>query len=108
MSKKRHPLTGRRKRFKILGQTWTVVIGRPPGKEALAGLCHKEERTIWLHPESLDSDAINIIAHEVGHAVLWAVDEEHIKELGDCVSQVAGWVGKANKGQLSHGYSGRA
>jgi Zn-dependent membrane protease YugP len=101
-------LTGRSKKFRILGQTWTVVIKRPAAKEPLAGQCDKETRTIYLAPSALKSDAINIVAHEVGHAVLWPVDEEHILELARCVSEVAGWVGKVQGGTLTHGYSGRA
>jgi hypothetical protein len=81
---------------------------RPPSKETLNGLCDKSTRTIYLHPEALAGDAVQIIAHEVAHAVIWAVDEEHICELGEAISKVAGWIGKTNGGELTHGFSGRA
>ena len=96
------------KRFRIAGKIWTVRIGRPPEKETLDGQCRYAERTIYLHPRAVKTGAIDIVAHEVAHAVLPAVDEDHIKELGIAVSQVAGWVGKAGGGTLTHGFSGRA
>lgn len=100
-------ISGRRKKFKIHDKTWTVRIGRPPEKETLGGQCRYDERVIWLHPKNLKADAIDIIAHEVAHAVLPAVDEDHIEHLGQLISQVCGWVGKVQNGQLSHGYNGR-
>ena len=101
-------LSGRSKKFRILGQVWTVRIGRPPEKETLSGQCRFDERTIWLHPKALRADAIDIVAHEVGHAVLPNIDEEHIHELGVRVSEICGWVGKASGGELTHGFGGRA
>jgi hypothetical protein len=98
----------RSKKFRILGKTWTVIIKRPPSKESLNGLCDADSRTIYLHPKALQADALNIVSHETAHAVLWAVDEEHITELGNVISQVAGWVGKVQGGELTHGYGGRA
>lgn len=97
----------RQRKFRILGKTWTVRIARPPCRETLDGLCNSETRTIFLHPEAVKENGVNIIAHEVGHAVLWAVDETHIAELGRCVSEIAGWVGTINGGELSHGFSTR-
>lgn len=107
MPKKAAPIRRRKKRFKINGQWWTVIIGRIPCKDGRHGDCNAETRTIRLSPKALQLDAIDLIVHEVGHAVLWSVDEEFIGELGRVASQVAGWVGKAQGGQLSHGYSGK-
>ena len=96
------------KRFKIMGKWWTVKIGRPPEKETLSGQCRFDERVIWLHPKALRADAIDIVAHEVAHAVLPNIGEEHIHELGVRVSEIAGWVGKVSGGELTHGFGGRA
>jgi len=98
----------RSKRFRIHDKWWTVRIQRPPDKTLLDGQCDYDARTIYLRPEAIEADAIDIIAHELAHAVLPAVDEDHVHELGVVISQVAGWVGKATGGKLSHGYSGRA
>jgi hypothetical protein len=98
----------RGKRFRIAGKWWTVRVGRPPEKETLDGQCRYDERVIWLHPRAVKQDGIDIVVHEVAHAVLPAVDEEHIRELGVAVSQVAGWLGKTNGGILTHGFNGRA
>jgi hypothetical protein len=95
------------KRFRIHDKWWTVYIGRPPEKETLGGQCRYDDREIWLHPKNLKSDALDIIAHECAHAVLPAIDEEHIEHLGTVISQVAGWVGKVNGGELTHGFSGK-
>jgi hypothetical protein len=101
-------LSGRSKKFRICGKLWTVRIMRPPEKETLSGQVVYDDRTIYLHPKALRSDALDIIAHEVAHAVLPAIDEEHIHELGIKVSEIAGWVGKASGGELTHGFGGRA
>jgi hypothetical protein len=50
-------------RFKLDGHWWRVKIQRPPCKELCEGLCHYEQRTIYLHPEALTGNGIGIIVH---------------------------------------------
>ena len=98
----------KQKKFRIMGKVWTVKIGRPPEKEKLDGQCRYDERIIYLHPDALASDGIDIVTHEVLHACVPCLDEDTVKEVGIQVSQVCGWVGKVTGGKLTHGYSGRA
>lgn len=90
-------------RFKLDGSWWRVVIKRPPVKELCEGLCDYDARTIYLHPEAVKKNAVGIIVHEVAHAVLRPVNEEHVRELERVVSVVAEWVGARCGGQLSVG-----
>lgn len=90
-------------RFKYDGSWWRVKIQRPPCKELCEGLCDYSSRTIFLHPEAIKSNAVGIITHEVAHAVLQPIGEDHIRELERVVSVVSEWVGGLCGKQLSVG-----
>jgi hypothetical protein len=95
-------------RFKLDGSWWRVVIQRPPVKELCEGLCDYDSRTIYLHPEAIRKNAVGIVTHEVAHAVLQPIGEDHIRELERVVSVVTRWVGDKSGGQLSVGQHARS
>ena len=94
-------------RFKLDGSWWRVKIQRPPCKELCEGLCHYEQRTIYLHPDAVKGNGIGIIVHEVAHAVMPPIDETHIRDLERVVSVVAKFVSKHTGGTISVGKHAR-
>ncbi len=90
-------------RFKLDGHWWRVRIQRPPCKELCEGLCEYSTRTIYLHPNAIKGNGIGIIVHEVAHAVLPAIGEDHILELERVVSAVAKFTSRHTGGTLSVG-----
>jgi hypothetical protein len=94
-------------RFKLDGSWWKVKIQRPPCKELCEGLCEYSTRTIYLHPKALKNNGIGIIVHEVAHAVLQPIGEDHVLELERVVSAVAKFTAKHTGGTISIGRHSR-
>jgi hypothetical protein len=97
MAKARHPT----KRIAIDGKAWRIKIQRPPAREPYDGLCDKDSRTIYLHPDSLGDRGIELVCHEIVHARCFDLDEECVEEIGRLVSEVCGWVARQNDGVIA-------
>lgn len=67
----------RGRRLKIRGETWRIVIGRPPANKCDA-LCHYERRTLYIRKSA---ERVPAIVHEVLHACLQDFDEEAVEEI---------------------------
>lgn len=88
------------KRVKIDGKVWTIKLQRPPGREPYDGLCIKDDRVIYLHPDALAHRGIELICHELIHARLFDIDEGAVEEIGQLTSDVCRWVATQNDGIL--------
>lgn len=69
------------RRLKIRGQTWRIVIGRPPANKCDA-LCCFDHNTIYIRKSA---ERIPCIVHEVLHASLPDLAEEAIEEIEDAI-----------------------
>ena len=95
---------GKSMRYKLDGEWWTVRIGRPPGKEALDGVCVYKKNEIWLHPRAVRGDLLGIVVHEIAHSVLPPIDETHIRDLERIVCVVVRWAARNHcDGKISIG-----
>lgn len=95
------PHTRRRtKRIRIDDKTWTIRLCRPPGREAFDGLCVKDDRKIYLHPDAMKTRGIELVCHELIHARLFDIDEEAVDEIGRLVAEVCAWVAGHNDGVI--------
>jgi hypothetical protein len=90
-------------RFRLDGHWWRVKIMRPPDKELCWGICHYDERTIYLHPKAMKNDLLGTIVHEVGHATIPPTDETHIRELERVTCAVVRWAAGLNNDQITIG-----
>jgi hypothetical protein len=88
------------KRVSIDGKAWRIKIQRPPAREAYDGLCVKDDRTIYLHPDAIVHRGIELVCHEIVHARLFDLDEECVDEIGRLVSEVCSWVARNNDGVI--------
>lgn len=92
--------TGKTKRVSIDGKAWRIKLQRPPAREAYDGLCVKDDRTIYLHPDAIADRGIELICHELIHARLFDIDEEAVEEIGRLVGEVCAWVARQNDGVI--------
>lgn len=90
----------RTKRVKIDGKVWTIKLQRPPGREPYDGLCVKDDRVIFIHPDAIGHRGIELVCHELIHARLFDIDESAVEEIGRLASDVCRWVAKQNGGIL--------
>ena len=90
----------RTKKVKLDGKTWTVKIQRPPERKTLAGLCVKDDREIYLHPDEIIHRGIELVCHEVVHARLFDIDEEAVEEIGEVSADICRWIAKHNGGVI--------
>lgn len=88
------------KRVLIDGKPWRIKIQRPPAREAYDGLCVKDDRTIYIHPEAIAHRGIELACHEIVHARLFDLDEECVDEIGRVVSEVCAWLAGHNDGVI--------
>jgi hypothetical protein len=88
------------KRVKIDGKPWKIKLQRPPGREAYDGLCVKDDRTIYLHPDAIGHRGIELVCHELIHARLFDIDEEAVDEIGRLAGEVCAWVAEQNEGVI--------
>jgi hypothetical protein len=88
------------KRVKIDDRVWTIKLQRPPAREPYDGLCVKDDRTIYLHPEAIGHRGIELVCHELIHARLFDIDEDAVDEIGRLAGEVCRWVAKHNDGIL--------
>lgn len=88
------------KRVSIDGKVWRVKIQRPPAKQAYDGLCVKDDRTIWIHPDAIAHRGIELVCHELIHARLFDIDEEAVDEIGRLTGEVCSWVARQNDGVI--------
>jgi hypothetical protein len=88
------------KRVSIDGKPWRIKIQRPPAREAYDGLCVKDDRTIYIHPDAVAHRGIELVCHEIVHARLFDLDEECVDEIGRLVSEVCSWVARHNDGVI--------
>jgi hypothetical protein len=89
------------KRISIDGKPWRIKIQRPPAREAYDGLCVKDDRTIYIHPDALGHRGIELVAHELIHARLFDLDEDCVDELGRLISEVCAWAARHNDGVIA-------
>ena len=92
--------TGKTKRVSIDGKAWRIKLQRPPAREAYDGLCVKDDRTIYIHPDAISHRGIELICHELIHARLFDIDEEAVEEIGRLVGEVCAWVARQNDGVI--------
>lgn len=88
------------KRVGIDGKTWRVKIQRPPSRQPYDGLCVKDDRTIYIHPDAISHRGIELVCHEIVHARLFDLDEECVDEIGRLVGEVCAWVARQNDGVI--------
>lgn len=88
------------KRVSIDGKVWRVKLQRPPAREAYDGLCVKDDRTIYIHPESLSHRGIELVCHELVHARLFDIDESAVEEIGRLAGEVCAWAARQNGGVI--------
>ncbi len=67
-----------RKRIKIRGKTWKLVIGRLPHNLA-DGVCEPISRTIYIRPHK-DVNREGTLIHEILHACFPDIEEQAIEE----------------------------
>lgn len=91
---------GKTKRVAIDGKPWRIKLQRPPARQAYDGLCVKDDRTIYIHPEAIAHRGIELVCHEVIHARLFDIDEEAVDEIGRIVGEVCAWVARQNDGVI--------
>ena len=84
------------KRITIDGKLWRIKLKRPLTRTTHDGLCIKDDRTIYIHPDAVASRGIELVCHEIVHARLFDLDEECVDELGRLVSEVINWVARQN------------
>ena len=84
------------KRITIDGKLWRIKLKRPPTRTTHDGLCIKDDRTIYIHPDAVASRGIELVCHEIVHARLFDLDEECVDEIGRLVSEVINWVARQN------------
>jgi hypothetical protein len=89
----------RSKRVKIDGKNWSIRLQKPPSKGD-AGLCVKDDRTIYLCPEEIRTRGIELVCHELIHARLFDIDEDAVEEIGMLAGEVCAWVAKHNDGVI--------
>lgn len=88
------------KRVAIDGKPWRIKIQRPPAREAFDGLCVKDDRTIYIHPDAIAHRGIELVCHEIVHARLFDLDEECVDEIGRLVGEICAWVARQNDGVI--------
>jgi hypothetical protein len=91
----------RTKRVSIDGRAWRIKIQRPPARECYDGLCVKDDRTIYIHPEAISHRGIELVCHELIHARLFDIDEEAVDEIGRLAGEVCAWVARHNDGVIA-------
>jgi hypothetical protein len=89
------------KRVSIDGKPWRIKIQRPPAREVYDGLCVKDDRTIYIHPDAIGHRGIELACHEIVHARLFDLDEECVDEIGRLVSEVCNWLARHNDGVIA-------
>jgi hypothetical protein len=89
------------KRISIDGKPWRIKIQRPPARESYDGLCVKDDRTIYIHPDAIAHRGIELACHEIVHARLFDLDEECVDEIGRLVSEVCNWLARQNDGVIA-------
>jgi len=88
------------KRVSIDGKAWRIKLQRPPARESLDGLCVKDDRTIYIHPDAIAHRGVELCCHEILHARLFDLDENCVEEIGRLVSEVCSWVARNNDGVI--------
>ena len=88
------------KRVSIDGKAWRIKLQRPPARKTFDGLCVKDDRTIYIHPDAIAHRGIELVCHEIVHARLFDLDEECVDEIGRLVSEVCTWVARNNDGVI--------
>lgn len=84
------------KRVTIDGHLWRIKLQRPPTRTTHDGLCVKDDRTIYIHPDAIAHRGIELVCHELVHARLFDLDESCVDEIGRLVSEVVNWVARQN------------
>jgi hypothetical protein len=77
---------------------WRIKLQRPPTRTTHDGLCVKDDRTIYIHPDAINARGIELVTHEIVHARLFDLDEDCVDEIGRLVSEVCHWVARHNDG----------
>lgn len=88
------------KRVSIDGKTWRIKLQRPPARQSYDGLCVKDDRTIYIHPEAIGHRGIELVCHELIHARLFDIDEEAVDEIGRLAGEVCAWAARQNDGEI--------
>jgi hypothetical protein len=76
-------------RVRINGQVWTISYGIPGKTNGIIddGCCDYEKRKITINRKS-ESSFLNVLSHEVLHAMLPDFSEEAIEEIGSLIDDI--------------------
>lgn len=77
--------------FRVSGQRWTIHRENRPG---LWGECDNESKRITIHPQLRTRKRLEILIHEMCHALFWDATEEAVTEAGKVIAEVLladGW-----------------
>ncbi len=75
-------MKARARRVKIRGETWRIIVGRPPANKCDA-LCCFDRKTIYIRKTA---DLTRCIIHEVIHACQPDLSEEAVMEIEDALA----------------------
>lgn len=89
------------KRIPIDGKTWRIKLQRPPEREVHDGLCVRDDRTIYLHPDGIKQRGIELVVHELLHARFWDIEEDAVEETGRLAGEICAWVARHNGGAIA-------
>jgi hypothetical protein len=88
------------KRVALDGKCWRVKIKRPPERECVDGLCVKDDRSVYIHPEAIAHRGKELVIHELLHARFWDIEEDAIAEVSLVIAEVLDWVARQNDGEI--------
>ena len=77
--------------FRVSGQRWKIIRENQPG---LWGECDNDEKRIRINPHLRTRKRLEILIHEMCHALFWDASEEAVTEAGKVMSEVLladGW-----------------
>lgn len=77
--------------FHVSGQRWTIHRENRPG---LWGECDNDAKRITIHPQLRTRKRLEILIHEMCHALFWDASEEAVTEAGKTIAAVLladGW-----------------
>jgi hypothetical protein len=88
------------KRVALDGKCWRVKLQRPPDREPVDGLCVRDDRSVYIHPDAIAHRGKELVIHELLHARFWDIEEDAIAEVSLVIAEVMDWVERKNDGVI--------
>jgi len=77
----------------ILRHRWTIRWRKPAKGHGADGLCYCDKKVIYINPRLDPKRLVDVITHEISHAVTDELDELHAATTGKVVSELLSSIG---------------